>query len=580
MRVNDQEDKAEIRNQATVDDEQTEETTHTFVKPIISAEKSSTTENSLDYVVEGEKITYTITVKNNGGLADNVQITDSIPEGTSFVEGSIKISNNPDTASLGEGDLASGITVNVPEYGEETLSFEVTVDELTEGLTKEIKNTATVDGTPTNETTDTVNKAHVRIGKTSEPASGETVTAGNEIRYVIVLENTEGKAPSTLVVKDSIPEGTSFVEGSIKVKDLEREYTLEDLTTNGIEVTVPAGQTRTVEFKVTVNDLDNGYIIRNKANITNPKTDESKETNEVTHEYVEAIINAEKEVTTENGLSYAVAGEELTYTIRISNSGDLGKTFNVQDTIPAGTEFVNGSVLLNEQETNITKEQLESGFEVELEGNKQLTISFKVKVLQGATEITNIATVDNEQTNETKVPVISYEKTAEVIRQTEEELSEGTVTAGDKIKYTIKVNNLGEEAIEGIKVKDVIPEGTTLSKISQDGKINDNDEITWTIETLGANASIEVSFEVTVNYDSLDNKAISNVATVDGEETNTVETPYEKPEIKEESSIVKTGTEVIRSSQDEISYKITYTANIKDFVGEGKVTLVDYLHMK
>ena len=136
---------------------------------------------------------------------------------------------------------------------------------------------------------------------------------------------------------------------------------------------------------------------------------------------------------------------------------------------------------------------------------------------------------------------------------------------------------MGEEAIEGIKVKDVIPEGTTLSKISQDGKINDNDEITWTIETLGANASIEVSFEVTVNYDSLDNKAISNVATVDDENTNTVETPYEKPEIKEESSIVKTGTEVIRSSQDEISYKITYTANIKDFVGEGKVTLVDYL---
>ena len=178
-----------------MDDEPTETTTHTFVKPIISAEKESTTENNLDYVVEGEKITYTITVKNDGGLADDVQIQDNIPEGTSFVEGSIRISNNPDTSSLGEGNLSNGIEINVPAYGETTLSFEVTVDELTEGLTKVITNTATVDGTPTDEITDTVNKSDVKFTKTADPAGGNVI-AGQEITYIITIDNSTGTAPA------------------------------------------------------------------------------------------------------------------------------------------------------------------------------------------------------------------------------------------------------------------------------------------------------------------------------------------------------------------------------------------------
>ena len=49
------------------------------------------TEKGLSYVVEGEKITYTIIVENAGGLEKEVLVKDNIPEGTSFVEGSIKL---------------------------------------------------------------------------------------------------------------------------------------------------------------------------------------------------------------------------------------------------------------------------------------------------------------------------------------------------------------------------------------------------------------------------------------------------------------------------------------------------------
>ena len=584
--VNDIENKDSIRNIAsttnpkTSEETSTNEVTHEYVEPIISQEKSAITEKGLDYVGEGEKITYIIIVTNTGDLEKNVIVKDEIPEGTTFVEGSINIVENG-TAKEGtftKDNLESGIEVNAGAQNKTTLTFQVIVNDLPEGKYEDtIRNTATVDETNTNEVTEDIRKAHVRIGKTSDPASGSQVVAGQEIRYVIVLENKEGTAPSTLVVKDSIPEGTTFVEGSILVNGQDLGNTLEDLTTNGITVDIPAGETRTVEFKVKVNDLDNGYIIRNKANITNPETQETKDTNEVTHEYVEAIIDAEKEMTTERGLSYVIPGEKITYTIRVQNEGDLSKTLTVQDSIPEGTEFVANSVHLNGMTSNITQEQLENGFEIEVAGKQTVTISFDVTVLDGATEIRNIAIADGKETNETKVPVVTYEKTAEIIRQTEEELLEGTVTTGDKIKYTIRINNLGEETIDSIVVKDTIPEGTTLSNINNDGIKNDRNEIKWNVTNLQPETSTEVSFEVIVNYDVVDNKVIENVATVDDEETNKVETPYDKPEIKEESSIVKTGTEVIKSTEDSITYKITYNATIKDFVGEGKVSLVDYL---
>ena len=574
--VNNLDNDTQIRNVATVNNNPTNETTHTYVEPIISQGKSATTEKGLDYVGEGETITYTITVKNDGDLSKKVQIQDTIPEGTSFVEGSIK--ENDSETQYTAIDLENGIEVNVPEHEEITVSFKVTVNDLPDGTYEEtIRNTALVDGTPTNETTTEVNKAHVRIGKTSEPASGETVTANDEIRYVIVLENTEGTAPITLKVTDSIPEGTTFVENSIRVNETDLQNTLEDLTTNGINVIIPAGKTSTVEFKVKVNDLDNGYIIRNKANITNPETQETKETNEVTHEYVEAVIEVYKEMTTEKGLSYVIPGETITYTIRLRNLGDLSAKITVKDSVPQGTEFVEGSVLLNGEQSNVTREQLETGIEVEASGNAEQTISFDVTVLEGATEVKNTAVVDKTPTNETKVPVISSEKRAEVIRQTEENISEGSVTTGDRIKYTIRVNNLGEEPVTDVTIKDVIPTGTTLSKVYNYGITNDKNEITWTIDSIAVGESLDVSFEVIVNYNNADTATIRNVATVDDEDTNETETPYDKPEIKEESWVEKTGTEFIDSTEDSITYKITYNASIKDFVGEGKVTLVDYL---
>ena len=227
-------------------DNGTKTITNTFIGPIITSKKEVTTEKGLNYVVEGEKVTYKITVENAGEVAKNVVIKDEIPEGLTFVEGSIKINGNDEETSRGKQDnttidlsnktaedLKNGITVNVPAKavvegtqgagGQETevtngrveLTFEVTVDELEgEIFVKQIKNIAIVDEEPSNETTTTVNKSNVIFEKGVSPEGN--VQKGEELTYTISLRNT-GTAPKTIKVKDSIPEGTTFVDCTIKI---------------------------------------------------------------------------------------------------------------------------------------------------------------------------------------------------------------------------------------------------------------------------------------------------------------------------------------------------------------------------
>ena len=114
--------------------------TNTYIGPVISAEKEAQTENGSNYVVEGERITYTITVKNDGQIAKDVIVSDGVPEGTTLVD---QIRINDEDSNYTQENLNDGITVNVPAQQEITVSFTVTVNEL-EGdiLTKQLSNTA------------------------------------------------------------------------------------------------------------------------------------------------------------------------------------------------------------------------------------------------------------------------------------------------------------------------------------------------------------------------------------------------------------------------------------------------------
>ncbi|MGN1269716.1 MAG: hypothetical protein ACI4UU_02455, partial [Clostridia bacterium] len=533
-----------------------------IIRPIITANKTA----DKTAVVVGETITYTITVQNKGN-ADGVAIVkDNVPEGTTFVEGSIKV-NNEETNYTAE-DLSNGIQVNVAkqneqgENGKAVISFQVIVNEKVENNTDKVSenviaNKATVNEKETEEVKNPVVTYSKHVDKPE-------VKVGEKLTYTITVTNTS-EVEGTVVVKDEVPEGTTFVDGSIKVNNEETNYTAEDLE-EGIQVYVPAKETATVEFKATANDLNDGDKITNTAYV-NGKPSTSEET-----KYQEPIISAKKE----SNKTAVVAGEELTYTITVTNSGSIEGTVTVQDSAPEGTTYVengNVTVTINGETTTREYSQLEEGFDVTVPAGKTATVSFTVTVdkVQEETEIentvgtiTNTATVNGEETDSVKTPVFTTNKTVSGTTQvtdTEGNVKE-TAKAGDILTYTIEVANIGE--LEGtVTVQDSAPKGTAYVEngnvtvtINGETTTKAYSELEEGIDvTVPAGKTATVSFQVKVTGKYLseaneegkveelelaDGATIANTAYVNGQATETTETEYQKPVISAKKESNKT----------------------------------------
>ncbi len=494
--------------------------------PVISAAKSVDKET----VKAGEEITYTVTVANTGKVEGTVYVTDSAPEGTTFVEGSIKV-NDEETQYTAE-DLANGIKVVIPVNEEVKVSFKVTanadlVDET------QIKNTATakleLPKISTNEIpqyneieTNEVETKYQAPIITATKVADKTVKAGEEITYTITVTNT-GSAEGAATIKDNAPEGTTFVEGSIKVNNEETQYTAEDLA-NGIELEVGAKEEATVSFKVTAN-----AELADETQIKNIATVNDEETNEVETTYQAPVITSIKKVSKED----AKVGEILTYTIEATNSGSIEGIVTIKDSAPEGTTFVPGSIKINRRpNVALTYENLETvGIGVKVEPGKKVELSFDVKVnkdVEGS--VLNTAIVNDKETNEveTKIAIINTVKASSIAGKTI------NVTGKETITYTLTSTNTGD-ATGTVKISDKVPEGTVLTgsvKLDGDSKEYTEEELEKGIAvTLEAGETKTITFTVKIKtFTGADEKQITNLVAKQDKEpiegtTDTVKRP-------------------------------------------------------
>ena len=543
-----------------------------IVRPIITASKTA----DKTAVVEGEIITYTITATNSGRADGKAVIKDTIPTGTTFVEGSIKV-NNENTNYTAE-DLQNGIEVNVSKQNEQgdgktELVFQVRVNglESDENDKKElvgvVENKATVNEIPTEE----VKTPVIIFFKNAEQS---TVKAGERILYTITLVNSS-EVSGKVIVKDEAPENTTFVEGSIKVNGVEKAELTEENLKNGIEVEVKENSEVTLTFEVTVNEqnsLNDGDIIKNTAYV-NEKPSEETET-----EFNKPVISSEKIA----DKTAVVAGEKLTYTIKVTNTGKADGTATVKDEVPTGTEFVEGSIAINGSiKSSLTEKDLKEGIEVDVpKANENeagtATVSFEVIVKEGTTGmLTNKATVNEIPTDEVKTPVITFSK----------KVDKETVKAGERLKYTITLKNTSE-VLGKVTVRDNIPAETTfvdgsieLNEVQLKDKENNvltKQDLEQGIEIeVATNSTVKLSFEVRVNSENNlnDGDIIKNTAYVNEKPSNEEETEFNKPIISSEKEANKTA--VVAGEKLTYTIKVTNTgkadgtATVKDEVPTG-----------
>ncbi|MBN1994895.1 MAG: DUF11 domain-containing protein [Anaerolineae bacterium] len=426
-------------------------------------------------VSPADPITYTLIITNTGDdNAYGVVITDVTPPEVNYVGGSATavngtITNLPPalrvTAPVLTGTLLDGTQSSI------RVTFVVTVTTpMTSGTLIANTGYVTFTGspvvTPSNVVTHVVQSSpQLTLTKRAEPPSGSYVSPGQRITYTLSITN-EGNANATgVVVSDTLPQYTNYVNGSASAG--------ASLAQAGNLITVDTpflageGGVLTVSVVVTVTTpLTDGLILTNRAWVTSTEIATLTYANEVTHE-VESTpqLTITKEAEPIGG-SVVSPGDLITYTLRVSNTGNanaLGVV--VSDTVPAHTTLVfsaaTGGVVLSGPDPlrgDIGVLAAPGGVEV---------ITLTVQVANPLTDSTIIA--NTAWVTATGVPTITYsEEVTHLVRsspvltmvKSAVPVSPGPVRPGDTITYTLVVRNIGNANATGVVISDTFPAHT------------------------------------------------------------------------------------------------------------------------
>ncbi|MBW6410128.1 DUF7507 domain-containing protein [Clostridium weizhouense] len=474
---------------------------------------------NLDYADLGDEITYTLTVTNTGNTtANNVIINDPIPNGTSYVNGSlvanVSVTGVPATGINVTNGIAPGQTV--------TLSYKVKVDEIPNPNpipnTASISYTYTVDpnnpnGASGGGNTNTV-YTEVRHGEIPPEEAIKTVdrnptTPGDIITYTITAKNTGNVPVTDVIVKDVVPQGTTFVAGSVVVNGLSKPSEDPNI---GINVgTIDAGDTAIISFEVLVGDTAPN-ILTNTADIEysytvdpdKPPIDNIIPTPPVNTTVLKSSIKLEK-VADRTG---AIVGDIVRYSIFVTNDGEIDlDNIIVTDPLSPSLQYSN-NLTINGLPSN---QSILTGVNIgSLVIGAGATIAFDAKIISIPADktINNTAsakfnyTVSGEIFNGTD---ISNEETVRVYNPelTMTKVSNNpTVKVGDIFQYTITAENTGDIIINNVIVKDDLPPEFNVVQITVNGAvINGNIEAGINIGNLAIGESVDIVLTIQVLAD-------------------------------------------------------------------------------
>lgn len=424
----------------------------------------------------GELVNYTLLIKNTGpSNALNTTIADVVPADIQNVSWTAVASG---TANITFGASGTGNAVNVkanlPAGDANSVLVQITgkLNPAFSGTT--VSNTATAtpseNGNPvvsSNTTNTSVSKqADLRISKTG-PAN---LFAGEQATYTITLEN---QGPGDVVgatISDVLPASIINASWTVAVQGTATTNVTSGTGNLNLSASLKAGGTDKVIVTLvgTVDPAYQGATVINTATATPPSgiTDPSPASAVVNT----AIARKANVRMVKSGPANAKAGEEIAYTLRITNQGPgsaMGTT--IVDNLPSG--IVPGSATWTATATTGSTVSTASGT-----GNVNLTadiapvsgvIEVKIKALVSpsltdGTSISNTATAtvaagitDPELSNNTSTfnTVVDNDPNFTIAKS-----GPANANVGDQITYTILVKNTGAGNITEAFIVDNVPD--------------------------------------------------------------------------------------------------------------------------
>ena len=434
----------------------------------------------------GDNIDYTITV-NNIGKADakNVVVVDHLAKGLKYISSSDNGVYDAATHTVtwivdidADSSLDLTVTASAEEYG--VLTNIVTVGD----------KSASVD----------VNVPEIIPDKTADI---ENPNFGDNVTYTVTVTNGGNADAKAVVVRDVLGKDLKFVSAT-------GTYTFDEVTnTITWTVDVDAGKTETFTVVATVinyGNVTNSLVVGNKTfnkNVTVPE------------------ITPDKTVDNEN----PNFGDNLTYTVTVKNEGN-GNAADVVivDTLGKGLEYISSTGNYDNKTNTIT-------WKVNLASGETKTFTVVAKIV-GYTDVTNKVTVGNKTAAVTVyIPEIIPAK----------DVNNTTPNFGDKVEYTVTVNNNANKDAKQVVIVDTLGKGLKFINASHNGKYDESTRtITWIID-LGAGESAVFSVNAAVEaYGNINNTVVVGNKSA----TKNITVPEITPIKKVENTVPNFGEEV------------------------------------
>lgn len=542
-------------------------TTTPVYQPVIGITKSASPSSA----TVGGNVLYTLQVQNTGNLAATVTLSDNIPAGSAFVAGSVTVNGVPRPADspvsgIGLGAVGPGtaVTVTFLTSVQSLPSPAVLTDQGSGSYTYQLPSGRSLAGSSLSNTISIpVSAPNITIFKS---ASISAVAVGENFIYTVSVSNPSGVAVNNVVLSDPVPTGSVFVAGTVTVNG---NPVSSANPGSGIALgTLAAGANVIVTFQVNAAFLPNPAELSNRASasFTAGAISGTALSNTVVTPVFIPVITLVKSA----NASQASVGSSLSFSILVSNSGNIAATLNLTDILPPQAVFETNSVSVGgiplpgfNPVTGIPVGPLAPGDSV--------TVSFLVTVtalppgqqlLNSAAAAISFTLPDGRQlgtnavSNTLIVPVsapnVSVVKSVNAI----------DAVTGDILTFTSVLTNNSIAAVSNIILSDPLPEnaafipGTVIvGGVPQPLSVP---SAGIPIGSLAPGASVAVTFEVRITMPIP--SQINNQSTVSftsgvfsgSSSSNVTTTPVIQPQI----SLVKSANDLNASVGDTIIYTV------------------------